>query len=261
MPWIPVAFTLFGLFLLVAAVAVFHGLRCSAGWQAWLLYTITRVYTGLFLRWRADRPCPFPEDGPGIIISNHTSPVDPMLVWAFHASTYRRHHIRVPNYLMAKEYCEIGGLVGWISRVMQSIPVERNGRDMRSVREALRRLQEGRLVGVFPEGGINETPDCLQLGNSGAGWLALKSKVPVFPVFIHDAPRGTTMVNSFYTRSKVRISYGEPVDLSKWADTKPTAEILAEVTDAMMRALAELGQVDYIGNERETIPLTSADAG
>jgi 1-acyl-sn-glycerol-3-phosphate acyltransferase len=258
---IPVVLTVSGLLLGVAAVTVFYALRCSAGWQAWLLYTITRVYARLFLRWRSNRPCPFPEDAPCIIIANHTSPVDPMLIWAFHASNYRRHHIRVPNFLMAREYSEKGGLVGWIAGVMQSISVDRNGRDMRSVRAALRRLQQGRLVGVFPEGGINQTPSCLTPGNSGAAWLALKSGVPVYPVFIHDAPRGTTMISSFYTRTKVRISYGEPIDLSKWAGTKPNAEILAEVTDTMMRALATLGGVEYSRHGLQTVPPTNVDAG
>ena len=107
------------------------------------------------------------------------------------------------------------------------------------------RLKQGRLIGVFPEGAINETPGILRPALPGSAWLALKAGCPVFPVFIHDAPQGTTMVNTFYTRSKVRITYGEPIDFSKWANQKSSPEVLREVTAHMMQTLADLGGIRY----------------
>ncbi len=67
----------------------------------------------------------------------------------------RPRRCRVIGFLMAREYYEIPGLT-WIGRAMQCIAVNREGKDMRPAREALERLRRGDLIGVFPEGGINE---------------------------------------------------------------------------------------------------------
>ena len=140
---------------------------------------------------------------------------------------------------MASEYYHAGGLVGWISKAMVSIPVARNGRDMKPTREAIRRLSRGEMIGIFPEGGINLTDDLLP-GNPGVAFLALKARVPVIPVHIHNAPQGDTMVAPFYSFRKVRISYGEPIDLSQWYNQRASRETLQEVTDLMMSRIAEL---------------------
>lgn len=81
--------------------------------------------------------------------------------------------------------------------------MDRNGRDMQSVRQALERLKQGRLLGLFPEGRLNgETPnDRLLAGDTGVAWLALKAAVPVIPIFIQNAPRSGSMVWVFFRRA------------------------------------------------------------
>ena len=49
-----------------------------------MLYVVNRLYCILRCHWRANRRCPFPDDGPALIVANHRSPVDPMLVWMNH---------------------------------------------------------------------------------------------------------------------------------------------------------------------------------
>ncbi len=53
------------------------------------------------------------------------------------------------------------------------------------------------------------------------------------------------MVKPFYTRCRVKVVYGDPIDLSAYYDRKRTRTLLREVTDLLMRRLAELGGVDY----------------
>lgn len=231
--------------------------QCRDGWGVWLLYIIQRLYSGLLFRWRSDnRPCPLPAEGGGLIVANHRSPVDPMMVWTnHHLRGYPdggARNIRVAGFLTASEYCDVPGL-RWLVRTMRSIPVDRNGQDMGPTREALRRLRNGELVGLFPEGGINWGTR-LRSANPGVAYLALKGRVPVYPVFIHDAPQPQkSMVDPFVRRSRVRITYGEPIDLSEYHDRKATGELLHEVTDLIMSRLAETGGVDYtpVGMEDE----------
>ena len=217
----------------------------GCGLQAWFLHWVARVYTRVMFHLKAGNERTIPENDPAIIIANHTSPVDPMLMWADHCGSFKSPKIRLPGFMTAKEYCELGGIVGWICKVMESIPVARHGRDMTPAKNALRRLKDSELVGVFPEGKINDVAPDKQLipGDTGAAWLALKSRVPVIPVYIHSAPRGKSMVGSFLVRTHSTLYYGQPIDISRWYDQRLTQEILREVTDEMMLRLAELGGV------------------
>lgn len=232
--------------LLLFAIWVTWRVRVSGcGLQAWFLHWVARVYTRVMFDLKADTERTIPEDAPAIIISNHTSPVDPMLLWADHCGSFRSPVIRLPGFMTAKEYCDQRGLVGWICRVMESIPVARHGRDMTPAKQALKRLKDSQLVGVFPEGKINAVAPDVQLipGDTGAAWLALKSRVPVIPVYIREAPRGKSMVGSFLVRTHSRLYYGQPIDISRWYDQRLTQEILREVADEMMLQLARLGGV------------------
>ena len=190
-------------YVAIAVVLVVRSiLQCEAGWDAWLLYCVERVYGGLVFHWRANKRCPFPAHGPALIVANHRSPVDPIMLWMNHHLREEESatRIRVIGFLTAHEYCEMPGL-RWVCRAMQSIPTQRDGRDMGPAKEALRRLNRGDLVGLFPEGRINRG-DRLLDANTGVVWLALRAKVPVYPVFLHDSPQGTTMVQPFYTFSR-----------------------------------------------------------
>ncbi|MBC7819780.1 MAG: 1-acyl-sn-glycerol-3-phosphate acyltransferase [Planctomycetaceae bacterium] len=238
--------------VLLAYAAVAVGLllaskrRCRDGWKVWLLFLIERLYVAFMFRWRANGRCPYPESSGALILSNHRSPLDPMMAWM---NSHLRHEeraqsIRVIGYLMAREYYEQPGLTGWISRAMQSIPVERDGHDMGPTREAVRRLERGDLIGIFPEGGIN-TGDGLRSANPGIAFLALKAEVPVIPVYIHGVPKTESMVTPFYTPSRVRVTYGTPIDLSLWQGQRKTQELLQSLTDELMLKLADLGGVTY----------------
>ena len=221
--------------------------RCRDGWRVWLLYLIERFYIAFMFHWRANSRCPYPEVGGAIILSNHRCPVDPMFAWMNSHFRHEEHarSIRVIGYLMAREYYEQPGLIGWIGRAMQSIPVDRNGQDIGPTREAIRRLERGDLIGIFPEGRIN-LGEGLQPANHGIAFLALKAGVPVIPAFIHNAPQGESMTAPFYTPQRVRVTYGAPIDLSPWQGQHKTQELLQALTDALMNKLADLGGVRYL---------------
>lgn len=245
--------------------------RCRNGWGVWLLYVIQRLYGGMIFRWRCTNgPSTLPAEGSGLIVANHRSPIDPMMVWTNHHlrgdPTGKSREVRVAGFLTASEFCDVPGL-RWLVRTMRSIPVDRNGQDMAPTREALRRLKNGELVGVFPEGGINWGAR-LRSANPGVAFLALKSKVTVYPVFIHDAPQPVNgMVEPFVRRCRVRVTYGEPIDLSEFHGQKTTTKLLNEVTDLIMSRLAETGGVDYtpvgeedeVGADRRVVPNTEQD--
>src|SRR5260370_42708938 len=123
-------------------------------------------------------------------MGNYRSVMETGLIWA--AMTNRRPL----EFLTAGEYFGIP-VLSFVLRALRAIPVARNGRDMAATRTALRRLTEGRLLGVFPEGRFNPGPGFLP-ATTGIAWLALKSRAPVYPVFIHNAPQGKSMLATLY---------------------------------------------------------------
>ena len=224
---------------------VYFARRCSAGWLVWVYMGIVRVYMRLMSSWSSNIPCNWPSEGPGIVVGNHTSPVDPILLWYRHNHEWPPHHCRVVGFMVAKEYVAPRNIIGWICRVMQSIPVNRSGQDTEAVRAALRRLKSGELLGIFPEGHINVTPDDgLQPFNSGIAYIALKARVPIYPAFIHGAPRSTGMVACFFKRSKVRITFGEPIDLRELFgdEKKPSMETLEKAAQHVQSVVEKLAE-------------------
>lgn len=248
-------------YLVLAATAMRRSIRhCPGGWQLWVLHVIARFHTPLVFRQRIAADCPLPAEGGGLVLANHRSPVDPMLI--FSASPIKRtgYRIRRVEFLTAAEYCDLGGPLGFITRHMHVIPVARSGRDMGPVKEALRRIRDGKLVGVFPEGRIN-TGEGLLPASSGVAWLALHSQAPVFPVFIHNAPQGASMVTPFVTFCRVRVTFGEAVDLSAYYGRRINTALLEEITDKLMQKLAELGDVQVTRAAAHTAAPTASQNG
>lgn len=264
---ISVAFTLSSVatvLLILSLVAVRRALVCSAGWRAWVCYQIAALHNFFFTRCRSLTPCTYPEEGPGIIVANHTCPVDPMILWHRHFAHFRKPRLRVIGYMMAREYYVRGGLMTWVCKAMESIPVGRDGKDMAPIREALRRLKDGKLLGLFPEGRINfETPETqLRQAGTGVAWLALRSQAPVIPVFIRNAPRSRSMIKVFFVRTRVELIYGPPIDLNAWNCDRPDRETLEQVTDLIMSRIAELGGISFTpcqSRRQESLPFSPSE--
>ena len=221
---------------------VWRAIRCPEGWRFWELYLLSRLWATTIFGQRIQQRCPFPMDGPALILANHRSPVDPLLILA--ASAHKTHGfgLRVMEFLTAREYCEMPGAIGWLCGVMKSIPVERDGKDMGPAKFALRKLRAGRLVGIFPEGRLN-TGDGLLPFNEGVAWLALRSGAPVYPMFVHNAPQEGTMVTPFYTVCETAVTFGEPIDLSQYEDCRMTQPLLQEVSEFLRGQLASVGGI------------------
>jgi 1-acyl-sn-glycerol-3-phosphate acyltransferase len=218
--------------------------RSELGPSMWMLYIIERLFCGLMMRWRANNPpTSIPQDGPVLIVSNHRSPADPMFLWMNIEHGRWPRKVRTLDFMMASEYDSIP-VLGWLTRTMNAILVDRDGQDMAPTREAIRRIKNGRIVALFPEGGINLGTDLME-PNPGIAFLALKAKVPVHPIFIHGAPQAESMITPFLKRVRVRVTYGEPIDLSEFHGQRLNQEKLANITNLIMKRLADLGGVSF----------------
>ncbi len=234
------------------AAVLWQTLRCPVGPMIWWLYAGERLAAGLLWRVRGVTPdgrparCPFPQDSAALIVANHRSPADPVLLWQNHHLAGPTRRVRPISFLMAREFYEDRRLT-WFYKAMREIPVNRGGHDTAAVRQALARLKAGDLVGIFPEGGINTGPPGLRAANPGVAFLALSTDAPVYPVYIDGAPVGASMAGSVLRSARTRLVYGDPIDLSAYRGRKKSQELLREVTDIILNRIASLGGVPYAG--------------
>jgi 1-acyl-sn-glycerol-3-phosphate acyltransferase len=224
-----------GSFLAVWIVMKFRRSRFSPVQSA--LYVVN--YLLVRVLWRAQIPSgfPIPSNQGAVIVCNHRCPVDP----SFLVLTVPR----VIHWMVAKEYYEFPFFRG-ILKNAGAIPVRRGGADMAGIKEAIRLVQAGELVGVFPEGRINTTDQLLLPGRSGAAMIALKARAPVIPCYIEGSPYDGTTLGCLLMPARVRVKIGRPIDISAYYDLAGDREAQNKLTLEFMRAIALLAdRPDY----------------
>jgi 1-acyl-sn-glycerol-3-phosphate acyltransferase len=193
------------------------------------------IHLGARLYWRIrlEGTQHIPPNGPLIIAPNHVTYADPVLICI---------PIRFAVHFMAWDALfQIPGL-SWVIRRLRAFPVQIDSADPRSTREAVRLLQSGQAVMIFPEGG--RAPDGrLQRFRPGAFRLACALKVPVLPVTIvggHDSwPPGRMLPRP----GRLRIIYHPIVSPPDETDSRVAARMLAgQVRDAIAAGLPEADQ-------------------
>lgn len=202
---------------------------------------LNRLYLTVWFRWSSNGSAPLPDEGPAIVVANHTSPLDPMILQC--------GTDRLIVFMMAREYFEAPAL-RWFFRLVRSIPVNRTGRDTAATKAALRALDRGDVLGIFPEGRINTTGRGLLDPRPGVALIALRRQVPVIPAYVEGAPLGTTMVQPFFKRAKVRVTYGRPIDLSAYHEGEKNRQTLEEVSRVFMSGIARLGHRGSVASRR-----------
>jgi 1-acyl-sn-glycerol-3-phosphate acyltransferase len=190
-------------------------------------------YCIIWHRLRIDRRAPLPTHGPAILISNHTCGIDHVLLQAACD--------RILGFMVAREYYEYPLLNPWC-RLVNCIPVNRDGRDFAATRAALRALKEGRVLPIFPEGHIvPESGRRIDEMKPGTAYLALHSGVPVIPAYLCGTPETDNIVKALLTPSNSRVVFGEPIDLSDIPADRPADKAAqAEVSSRFKAALLAL---------------------
>ncbi len=145
--------------------------------------------------------------------------------------------------MVAKEYYEFPPFRALL-RLCEVIPIRRGGLDTAATKAAIRAVEQGGLVGIFPEGRINDTQDLLLPGRSGAALIALKARAPVIPCYIHGATYDGTTLGCLSMPAAVRLEIGTPIDLSPYFGREKDHQVLDDLTGRFLAAIADLaGQV------------------
>jgi 1-acyl-sn-glycerol-3-phosphate acyltransferase len=237
--------------LTAAIVLLFRWWRSSWPFFAFLVYRVVSVYAKLWHRWSSNGPAPLPAKGSAILIANHTCSADP--------SFLTTGSPRILSFLIASEYYRFRWLIG-LFEYMRSIPVKRDGLDVTALRLSLRQLSEGRVLCIFPEGGLfNAGRTEPGPGKPGVALLALKSRAPVYPALIRGGHCTRDVLTAWFCPSPVpvRVTFGPPVDLSPYYDRPMDRQLLEEVTAFLMQSIMDLRYLDHKisrGGSHESAP-------
>jgi 1-acyl-sn-glycerol-3-phosphate acyltransferase len=193
-------------------------------------HMVARNFSTMYHDLKVLTPCTLPAKGGAILVCNHTSSLDPVLLQAAVP--------RVITWMMAKEYSKVVG-VQWFLNAIEPILVERSGRDMAATRAALRALKDGKILGLFPEGKIEKGTELLEF-QTGVALLALKSKAPVYPAYLDGSQRMKGMIEAFARPNHVTLAFGPPVPLGNEEDGRGGLEAATEKIRSAVAALASV---------------------
>ena len=171
-----------------------------------------------------------PKQGPFIAAANHISLGDPPCVGAI----FWRTHI---SFYAKKELFE-GKRWGWWFKAIDCIRLNREG-DPIALQEGVRRLKQGRKVGIFPEGTRSFSGNFLP-AQLGIDFLQDKTNVPVVPFYVKGTDKALAKGGSYHPFQPVRAYIGEVVDLSKAKEIENKKERYRYIADSVMQAIADI---------------------
>ncbi|MFD0711134.1 lysophospholipid acyltransferase family protein [Paenibacillus sp. GCM10027626] len=160
-----------------------------------------------------------PSTGPVVLCANHISLLDPPTVGT---KLERKVH-----YMAKAELFNIP-LFGPFIRALGAFPVKRGGVSKEAIRSAIALLEEGGVMGIFPEGTRNAP--ATGMAKKGAAMIAMRSNATIIPVAI---------IGNYRLFRKMKIRYGQPIDLSAFIQDS-SSDVLDRVTDAVMTEIREM---------------------
>lgn len=187
--------------LLAAAIVVIGNRHAGARWVGNHLNWIDGWVRLLCRHWHGldDTTIALPDSGPAIVVANHVSGLDPLLL----ISASRRPL----RFLIAREEYQ-RPLLNWIYRKAGCIPVDRGGRPEQALRQAKRALEEGEVIALFPHGRIHLDSDPPRRIKGGAIRLARWTGAPILPVRIDGVSAEGSVLLAPIKPSRVRLTTG-----------------------------------------------------
>lgn len=183
-----------------------------------------RIVFALWLRYRARGAEKIRPAGGGLLLINHQSFLDPLLAGL---------PLNRPVCYLARDSLFRVPVLGWILRQTYVIPINREGAGSTSIREAIGKMRQGYLVGIFPEGTRSRDgePNTFR-----PGFIALirRADVPVYPVGIAGASEALPRHACFLRPARVRVVFGDPFrpeELAQLCERGQEEKLVAEAEE------------------------------
>lgn len=206
-------------------------------------HRLLRAVLPRYFEWKCEGAHHLPEDGAAIVVCNHVNYLDPLVMGVIS---------RRPLHFMAKKELFDIPIFGWLLRKAYAFPVRRGQSDRQAIRHALKILQEGHVLALFPEGTRSRTGTLQEL-QRGAAMLAIRSKAPVIPMVIlgaHEALAGRRLLPR---RVPITVRIGAPLTFDYPVSNSETITAASQQIHRAMAALYEQGGGDgssFVGADK-----------
>src|SRR6266498_4329410 len=199
---------------------------------------LVRLVLGCATRVRAVRRENTNRTGGFLLAANHISHFDPFII----SSVIGR---KIDWMTMAEFFRP--PTVGFLLRAVDAFPADRDRANRKTIRTAIERLKEGRIVGLFPEGGIRDGARSLLEGaplRPGVSTLAHLAGVPILPCVILGSDRLYSARRWLpLRRTPVWIAFGDPIShFPELAKSEARARIESELASSFKNLYVELQQ-------------------
>ncbi len=189
---------------------------------------VTNIVFKLFFRVELVNIHKVPSNGPVLFCANHNTVLDMF---------FMGYRLKRWIHWMAKEELFRNPAAAFLLRKLGAFPIKRGTGDVGSIKNAYRLLEEGKIVGIFPQGRRIDPSqiDTVRI-KPGAAMIAANAGVPILPAYIEG---------SYRIFSKMKVIYGDPFLLESKEDQKYTKEELSEISRDIMKkiySLVEVGQ-------------------
>ena len=167
-----------------------------------------------------------PTEGGVLVVSNHQSHLDPPLAG-----------IGSPRMMgfVARETLFRFAPLGWFIRSVGAFPIDREGVGLSGIKEALKRLKQGEMVVIFPEGTRTRDGEIAPF-RPGFTTLAIRSKAAILPMAIDGAYQAWPRSRNWPGLGRIRVHYGvaiAPEEYAGWDERKLLAEVERRVRDCL----------------------------
>lgn len=188
---------------------------------------IAQILTRLLFDVKVEGRRNIPRRGGILIASNHQSYLDPVVLAA---SLHR------PLNFVAKSELFSNPIGAWFMRRLNAFPLRQGKGDIGALKETIRRLKEGHMLNIFPEGA--RTPDGkIHTFERGVALIIRRANVPVVPACIVGAYEAWPINRPLWRASPVRLRFGPVLKLD---GLNTDAEITAAIEREVRRMFAEM---------------------
>lgn len=157
-----------------------------------------RIYNGMII-YDANK---VPKSGQFVTVANHASVWDGFIMACA---------VRKPLFIMVKKEAFDNPIMGFYLRKVLCFPVDRSKVDATAIKTAMRVLNDGYNLGVFPEGTRNREGKVGEF-KAGAIKFALKKKLPILPAYITGSHKLTPNGCTFPRPAKMAVHFLDPID-------------------------------------------------
>jgi 1-acyl-sn-glycerol-3-phosphate acyltransferase len=163
-----------------------------------------------------------PDSGPAVVVSNHLSGLDAMLLIAASPRPLR--------FMIAREQYNIP-VLKTLFKAIGCIPVDRSGKPEKAMRAAIDALEQGEVVALFPHGKIHLPSDPPRKLKGGAARLAMHTNCEIHPALIDGIVGQGHVLPAVIMRGHARLRILPVID-PEGKSYQELMEIMQEMLDA-----------------------------